>query len=42
MRSSADAMVVPETVSATAVETIAAINFFFIDPHFFKYLLHLM
>jgi hypothetical protein len=35
-------MVVPETVSATAVETIAAINLFFIDPHFLKYLLHLM
>jgi hypothetical protein len=42
MRSSADAKVVPETVKATAVDTTAATNLFFIDPLFFKYLLHLM
>ena len=41
-QSQADATALPERVSATAAVAIAATTFFFIDPHFFKYSLHLM
>ena len=39
---SADATAVAETFSTIAVAAIAATNFLFINPLFFKYLLHLM